>query len=233
MSPVNMASAVCRRFLLQRSTHGFLLSSRAKPIFFSPSFTRGHRLGPSDDEMYQRTTVTIMQKEQDNRILIQSYSPQGFNIDGNRVFGPCALLPPAILQWKVGTYKDITEESLSLFHMLEPKIGNKNKELPHFGSFCDAHWFLFFRAEILVLGTGAKVERINPTVLAMLKKKGIAVEIQDTVNATWCFPVVECPPSSSRTTRCERQEHFLHSCAELIHLSPHLCSQMHVQPSTS
>lgn len=51
--------------------------------------------------MYQRTTVTIMQKEQDNRILIQSYSPQGFNIDGNRVFGPCALLPPAILQWKV------------------------------------------------------------------------------------------------------------------------------------
>lgn len=42
-----------------------------------------------------------MQKEQDNRILIQSYSPQGFNIDGNKVFGPCALLPPAILQWKV------------------------------------------------------------------------------------------------------------------------------------
>ncbi|TNM88870.1 hypothetical protein fugu_005124 [Takifugu bimaculatus] len=158
-----MASAVCRRFLLQRSTHGFLLSSRAKPIFFSPYFTRGHRLGPSDDEMYQRTTVTIMQKEQDNRILIQSYSPQGFNIDGNRVFGPCALLPPAILQWKVGTYKDITEESLSLFHMLEPKI------------------------EILVLGTGAKVERINPTVLAMLKKKGIAVEIQDTPNACATF----------------------------------------------
>lgn len=118
--------------------------------------------------MYQRTTVTIMQKEQDNSSLIQSYSPQGFNIDGNRVFGPCALLPPAILQWKVrlwpeqlfcvsfavlfsisistsfppplqvGTYKDITEESVSLFHMLEPKIGNKNKELPHFGSFCDA-----------------------------------------------------------------------------------------------
>ncbi|TWW62086.1 NADH dehydrogenase [ubiquinone] 1 alpha subcomplex assembly factor 3 [Takifugu flavidus] len=113
--------------------------------------------------MYQRTTVTIMQKEQDNRILIQSYSPQGFNIDGNRVFGPCALLPPAILQWKVGTYKDITEESLSLFHMLEPKI------------------------EILVLGTGAKVERINPTVLAMLKKKGIAVEIQDTPNACATF----------------------------------------------
>lgn len=51
--------------------------------------------------MYQRTTVSIMQKEQDSSILIQSYSPQGFNIDGNKVVGPCALLPPAILQWNV------------------------------------------------------------------------------------------------------------------------------------
>lgn len=122
-------------------------------LFFSPSFTRGHRLSPGEDEMYQRTTVSIMQKEQDSSILIQSYSPQGFNIDGNKVFGPCALLPPAILQWnvrslhkqlfsvlfgyfiydctiwlllQVGTHKDITEESVSLFHMLEPKLGNKN-----------------------------------------------------------------------------------------------------------
>lgn len=113
--------------------------------------------------MYQRTRVSIMQKEQDSSILIQSYSPQGFNIDGNKVFGPCALLPPAILQWNVGTYKDITEESVSLFHMLEPKL------------------------EILVLGTGAKLERIHPSVLALLKKKGIAVEIQDTPNACATF----------------------------------------------
>lgn len=86
--------------------------------------------------------------------MIYSYSPRGFNIDGNKVLGPCALLPPAILQWnvrsisklvliydevkqlglllfikylslslKVGTHKDITEESVSLFHMLEPRIG--------------------------------------------------------------------------------------------------------------
>ncbi|CAG06862.1 unnamed protein product, partial [Tetraodon nigroviridis] len=151
---------------------------------------RGHRLSPGEDEMYQRTTVSIMQKEQDSSILIQSYSPQGFNIDGNKVFGPCALLPPAILQWnvrllhkqlfsallgyfiydctiwlllQVGTHKDITEESVSLFHMLEPKL------------------------EILVLGTGAKLERINPSVLSLLKKKGIAVEIQDTPNACATF----------------------------------------------
>uniref|UniRef100_A0A3Q3XMW9 NADH dehydrogenase [ubiquinone] 1 alpha subcomplex assembly factor 3 n=1 Tax=Mola mola TaxID=94237 RepID=A0A3Q3XMW9_MOLML len=128
-----------------------------------PSLCRAHRLGPSDDEMYQRTTVSVMQKEPGSGVMITSYSSHGFNIDGNRVFGPCAVLPPAILQWNVASYKDITEESVSLFHMLEPRI------------------------EILVLGTGARLERINPSVLTLLKKKGIAVEVQDTPNACATF----------------------------------------------
>ncbi|KAM3620872.1 uncharacterized protein V6R79_003113 [Siganus canaliculatus] len=158
-----MATAVCARFLLQRSTQGFLFSSRAAPVFSSPFLSRAHRLGPSDDEMYQRTTVSVMKKEPGGGVMILSYSSQGFNIDGNRVFGPCAVLPPAILQWNVGSSKDITEESVSLFHMLEPKI------------------------EILVLGTGGRVERIDPSVLALLKNKGISVEVQDTPNACATF----------------------------------------------
>ncbi|XP_034725198.1 NADH dehydrogenase [ubiquinone] 1 alpha subcomplex assembly factor 3 isoform X1 [Etheostoma cragini] len=163
MNSVNMASAVCARVLLQRSTHGFLFSSRAIPASSSPFLSRAHKLGPSDDEMYQRTSVSVMQKEPGGGIMIHSYSSRGFNIDGNKVIGPCAVLPPAILQWNVGSYKDITEESVSLFHMLEPRI------------------------EILVLGTGARVERINPSVLALLKRKGIAVEVQDTPNACATF----------------------------------------------
>lgn len=104
-----------------------------------------------------------MKKEPESGILIHSYSSSGFNIDGNRVLGPCALLPPAILQWNVGTYKDITVDSVSLFHMIEPTI------------------------EILVLGTGLKLERIDPSVLALLKRKGISVEVQDTPNACATF----------------------------------------------
>lgn len=69
--------------------------------FPSPFLCRGHRLGPGDDEMYQRTTVSIMQKEPGSGALINSYSSQGFLIDGNKVLGPCAVLPPAILQWNV------------------------------------------------------------------------------------------------------------------------------------
>ncbi|KAF3856324.1 hypothetical protein F7725_017047 [Dissostichus mawsoni] len=160
---LNMATAVCARLLLQRSTHGFLFSSRAGPALSSPFLSRAHRLDPSDDEMYQRTSVSVMQKEPGSGAMIYSYSSKGFNIDGNKVLGPCALLPPAILQWNVGTHKDITEESVSLFHMLEPRI------------------------EILVLGTGSRTERIDPSVLALLKRKGIAVEVQDTANACATF----------------------------------------------
>ncbi|KAJ4919600.1 hypothetical protein JOQ06_027682 [Pogonophryne albipinna] len=158
-----MATAVCARLLLQRSTHGFLFSSRTGPALSSPFLSRAHRLDPSDDEMYQRTSVSVMQKDPGSGAMIYSYSSRGFNIDGNKVLGPCALLPPAILQWKVGTHKDITEESVSLFHMLEPRI------------------------EILVLGTGSRTERIDPSVLALFKRKGIAVEVQDTANACATF----------------------------------------------
>uniref|UniRef100_A0A671LY59 NADH dehydrogenase [ubiquinone] 1 alpha subcomplex assembly factor 3 n=1 Tax=Sinocyclocheilus anshuiensis TaxID=1608454 RepID=A0A671LY59_9TELE len=77
-----------------------------------------------------------------------------------RLLGPCAVLPPAVLQWNVGHHTDITVESLSLFYLLEPRI------------------------EILVLGTGARTERLDPNVLDFLKKKGIAVEVQDTVNTS-------------------------------------------------
>ncbi|XP_030584523.1 NADH dehydrogenase [ubiquinone] 1 alpha subcomplex assembly factor 3 [Archocentrus centrarchus] len=183
--------AMCSRFLLQKSAQGFLFSSRAVPAFSSPFLSRAHRLEPSDDELYQRTTVSVMKKEEDGGLLIHSYSTTGFNIDGNRVFGPCAVLPPAILQWKVGSSKDITEESVSLFHMLEPKI------------------------EILVLGTGTRLERIDPSVLALLKRKGIAVEVQDTPNAcaTFNFLVSErrivaaglIPPSHSTALEVKQE----------------------------
>uniref|UniRef100_A0A671T227 Uncharacterized protein n=1 Tax=Sinocyclocheilus anshuiensis TaxID=1608454 RepID=A0A671T227_9TELE len=49
-----------------------------------------------------------------------------------QVLGPCAVLPPALLQWNVGCHTNITVESLSLFYRLEPRI------------------------KVLVLGTGKK-----------------------------------------------------------------------------
>uniref|UniRef100_A0A9J8C9M9 NADH dehydrogenase [ubiquinone] 1 alpha subcomplex assembly factor 3 n=1 Tax=Cyprinus carpio carpio TaxID=630221 RepID=A0A9J8C9M9_CYPCA len=73
----------------------------------------------------------------------------------------CVFTVCVLLQ--VGHHTDITVESLSLFYLLEPRI------------------------EILVLGTGARTERLDPNVLDFLKKKGIAVEVQDTPNACATF----------------------------------------------
>jgi NADH dehydrogenase [ubiquinone] 1 alpha subcomplex assembly factor 3 len=41
------------------------------------------------------------------------------------VLGPMAIFPRTVLSWNVGSVDDINEDSLSLFCMLEPKIGKK------------------------------------------------------------------------------------------------------------
>lgn len=39
-------------------------------------------------------------------------------------------------------------------------------------------------AELVVLGTGSRVERVNPEIRQFLRKKGISLEVQDTVSLT-------------------------------------------------
>ncbi|XP_058844201.1 NADH dehydrogenase [ubiquinone] 1 alpha subcomplex assembly factor 3 [Acipenser ruthenus] len=157
-----MSALGSSRVLYRRAVYGLRLGAEAT-AFKSPPLSRSHRLSPSDDELYQKTTVTLLQREAPEVAFIESYSQRGFTINGDRVLGPCALLPRAVLQWNVGTYKDISEDSLSLFYLLEPKI------------------------EILVLGTGDRVERLEPRILEFMKKKRIAVEVQDTANACATF----------------------------------------------
>lgn len=43
----------------------------------------------------------MLQREAPHAAYIDSYSPRGFVVNGNRVFGPCALLPHSVLQWNV------------------------------------------------------------------------------------------------------------------------------------
>ncbi|XP_078468468.1 NADH dehydrogenase [ubiquinone] 1 alpha subcomplex assembly factor 3 isoform X1 [Lampetra planeri] len=118
---------------------------------------------PSDDDLYEKTTVTMLQRDSPNTMFVDSYGLHGFTVNGNRVIGPCAIIPHAIIQWNVGSWKDISEESLSLFYLLEPRI------------------------EILVLGTGDRVERLDPQLLRFMTRQGVAVEVQDTGHACSTF----------------------------------------------
>ncbi|XP_025908398.1 NADH dehydrogenase [ubiquinone] 1 alpha subcomplex assembly factor 3 [Nothoprocta perdicaria] len=131
------------------------------PAGMAPS--RAHRLTPADDELYQRTRVTVLEAESPNAMFIEGYTNRGFAVSGSLVVGPCAVLPRAILQWNVGSHWDISSESLALFRLLEPRI------------------------EILVLGTGDRVERLHPALMKHMRACGIAVEVQDTANACATF----------------------------------------------
>ncbi|XP_045386241.1 NADH dehydrogenase [ubiquinone] 1 alpha subcomplex assembly factor 3 [Lemur catta] len=136
---------------------------RCPPVQLPWAPRRGHRLSPADDELYQRTHISLLQHESPHAMYIDCYNSRGFTVNGNRVFGPCALLPHSVLQWNVGCHQDITEESFSLFWMLEPGI------------------------EIVVVGTGDRTERLQCQVLRAMRERGIAVEVQDTPNACATF----------------------------------------------
>lgn len=88
-----------------------------------------------------RTTVTILDKELEKYLVVESCNEKGFFLSNESyVFGPIILFPNIILevcilsaslfrlngylllQWKVKTIHDITCESLTVFKVHEPKL---------------------------------------------------------------------------------------------------------------
>ncbi|CAH1795525.1 unnamed protein product [Owenia fusiformis] len=111
-----------------------------------------------------KTTVRIMNMEQDLGIMVDTFSPHGFRLNnGFQIIGPCALFPRSVLHWNVEGCHDINEESLSLFTLLEPKI------------------------DILVLGIGDRANKIDTSIIKFLRSKKISVEILPTETACSTF----------------------------------------------
>ena len=98
----------------------------------------------------------------------------------------------AVLCPQVGSHRDISLQSLALFRLLEPRIGTARGTGWGWGcppplplgapsGLCLPLCHLCLVAEILVLGTGDRVEQLHPAVLRQMRLCGIAVEVQDTV----------------------------------------------------
>uniref|UniRef100_T1J857 NADH dehydrogenase [ubiquinone] 1 alpha subcomplex assembly factor 3 n=1 Tax=Strigamia maritima TaxID=126957 RepID=T1J857_STRMM len=106
-----------------------------------------------------KTTVTIINKNQDI-LLINSFSNIGFRLNNNLLaVGPIAIFPKTVLSWNVKSVEDINENSLSLFYMLEPKL------------------------DILVVGTGDKQSKMAEAIKKFLHSKKITFEILPTDQA--------------------------------------------------
>ena len=111
-----------------------------------------------------KTTVSILNKELTETLLIDSYAVQGFRLNtGAFIIGPIAIFARMVLHWDIATLDDINEDSLSLFYLLEPQL------------------------EVLVIGTGDGYYKLNDKVIMFLKSKKIHLEILPTHHAVSTF----------------------------------------------
>ena len=103
---------------------------------------------------------------------------------------PIAIFPRTVLSWNVGSCQDINEASLSLFCILEPKIGqiafcySKIKRCSVTSKFS---LFFLWWTDILVIGVGDVGQKLNPDVIRYLRSLKIGVEIMPTERACATF----------------------------------------------
>eukprot|EP00128_Syssomonas_multiformis_P004652 Colp12_sorted_trinity150504_noHs@10284 len=91
--------------------------------------------------------------------VITSYSTKGFTVSGHKLLGSTALFSNNRFVWKVDKFEDITEESLSLFLLMEPNL------------------------ELLVLGVGDYPHKLPKELTHKLALRNVKLEVLDTKNA--------------------------------------------------
>ncbi|XP_066967044.1 NADH dehydrogenase [ubiquinone] 1 alpha subcomplex assembly factor 3 [Macrobrachium rosenbergii] len=134
-----------------------ILAPRLKGFLSQP---RCHQ-STGDD---QKTTARVLNQEIGAGLMIDGYSQAGFRLNnGMSVVGPMAIFPKSVLSWRVRDENDITEDSLSLFYILEPKL------------------------DILIIGVGDRGIALKPRVLQYIKNKGLNIEVLPTESACATF----------------------------------------------
>ncbi|XP_017775130.1 PREDICTED: NADH dehydrogenase [ubiquinone] 1 alpha subcomplex assembly factor 3 [Nicrophorus vespilloides] len=136
-----------------------------------------------------KTSVHILNNDNELGLMINGVSQVGFRLNNNMtVLGPMAIFARSVLSWNINSVDDITEESLSLFTTLEPKL------------------------DIIVIGIGDKPDNLNfyKRLVPILRKHRLSVEILPTEQACSTFNFLNSesrhvagamiPPYTLRTT---------------------------------
>ncbi|KAJ8706404.1 hypothetical protein PYW08_011030 [Mythimna loreyi] len=111
-----------------------------------------------------KTTVRVINQEVDSGLMIDTYATYGFKLNnGLTVLGPMAIFPKTVMSWQVTTAEEITEESLRLFKLLEPKI------------------------DLLVIGLDSNERTTWDRVLKMARASGLNAEVLPTDHACSTF----------------------------------------------
>ena len=99
------------------------------------------------------------------RQVIEGYGASGFRVAGIRYAGSILVFPDATLEWPVSRFEDVTLEAL------RPVV-------EHGGT------------EILLLGCGARMQRVPPALRQALKGAGISLDAMDTGAACRTYNVL-------------------------------------------
>mmetsp|Transcript_27167 Transcript_27167/g.52972 ORF Transcript_27167/g.52972 Transcript_27167/m.52972 type:complete len:282 (+) Transcript_27167:330-1175(+) len=100
------------------------------------------------------------------RTIVESYTQDGFVVNQTFVEGAAILLPRMIVHWNVTEMSDITFESLSILRIMQDK------------------------PEMLLVGTGRRVQRLPSELIDQIKKMGLQMEVMDSINAVATFNVL-------------------------------------------
>jgi uncharacterized protein len=101
------------------------------------------------------------------RVVLEGYYSDGFQVFGKRCGGPIAVLPDLATQWRgVAAPSDITYESLTLFILAKPKL------------------------DILIIGTGKRTEMVSPALRAQMRAHGIVLECMASDKALATFNIL-------------------------------------------
>ncbi|KRZ84837.1 NADH dehydrogenase [ubiquinone] 1 alpha subcomplex assembly factor 3 [Trichinella sp. T8] len=114
-----------------------------------------------------RTSVTTVQTTMDETYLcIAAYNNYGFRLSNQtQVIGPMIVFPQAALSWKVASPDEITEESVSMLRLIEPK------------------------PDLVLIGAGNSedVAQVNGRLQSFFRKNCLSVEIMSTPDACPLF----------------------------------------------
>jgi NADH dehydrogenase [ubiquinone] 1 alpha subcomplex assembly factor 3 len=114
-------------------------------------------------EGHGKTSVAILNEDAQGINMIDSYAQDGFRLnDDTKILGPCIVFPTAVLGWRIRSAADITEESLTLFLLLDPRL------------------------DLLIIGHGGPAgtrDAVRPEVVLRMRARGLGLEVLTTEQA--------------------------------------------------
>lgn len=142
-------------------------SAAARALTTTASRDPSHAARPKPQKnAFQGLGMSLDAEAHSELVVIDALGPSSFTIGGVLVAGSVLLLPHLATLWNVDKHEHITPEAFALIKLHYP------------------------RPDLLVLGTGPTVQRVDPAVNAFFRDIGVRLDVYDTKNAAHAFNVL-------------------------------------------